>query len=92
MFSYYGLEQQLAKKGITKTDLSLILGISSRTIAKISKGERIAPIVIKKMCDYFSCEGQDIFREISDNPLLQMLRDEKMVKYRVDCIMNFKLE
>ena len=39
MISYEGLCLQLKKKGITKTDLTREIGISSRTIAKIAKGE-----------------------------------------------------
>lgn len=35
--SYDGLYEQLKRKGITKTDLTSEIGISSRTIAKIAK-------------------------------------------------------
>ena len=38
MFLYDGLISRLKEKGITKTQLSEQLGISSRTIAKIGKG------------------------------------------------------
>ena len=37
MIRYNGLYSKLAEKGITKTDLSKELGISSKTIAKILK-------------------------------------------------------
>ena len=40
MFSYDGLEQALSSKKTTKTKMSAALGISSRTIAKIGKGEK----------------------------------------------------
>ena len=53
MISYSGLEQQLNKKGISKTSLTTVLGISSRTIAKIGKGEKLSRVVIEKLCNYF---------------------------------------
>ncbi len=80
MISYSGLEQQLNKKGITKTDLTIVLGISSRTIAKIGKGEKLSRVVIKKLCNYFNCSPDEIFNEVSDNRILQILRDEKGAK------------
>ena len=42
MISYDGLYEQLRRKGITKTDLTSEIGISSRTIAKIAKGEKLS--------------------------------------------------
>lgn len=77
MFSYEGLEKLLNQNNITKSKLGTILGISSRTIAKIGKGEKISRLVIEKICNYFSCTADDICREISDNPILQILREEK---------------
>ncbi|MCQ2386019.1 MAG: Fic family protein [Clostridia bacterium] len=80
MVSYDGLYRQLNKKGITKTDLVSLLGISSRTIAKIGKGEKLSRLVITKLCNYFACAPDEICKEISDNPILQILRDEKGAK------------
>ena len=80
MISYNGLEQQLNKKGISKTDLTTVLGISSRTIAKIGKGEKLSRVVIEKLCNYFNCSPDEIFKEVSDNHILQILRDEKSAK------------
>ena len=80
MISYSGLEQQLNKKGISKTDLTTVLGISSRTIAKIGKGEKLSRVVIEKLCNYFNCSPDEIFKEVSDNHILQILRDEKGAK------------
>lgn len=77
MFSYEGLNSLLHNKGINKTALAAELGISSRTIAKIAKGEKLSNIVLKKIADYFGTEPAMLCREISDNPILQLLRDEK---------------
>ena len=80
MISYSGLEQQLNKKGISKTSLTTVLGISSRTIAKIGKGKKLSRVVIEKLCNYFNCSPDEIFKEMSDNHILQILRDEKGAK------------
>lgn len=48
MYSYKPLETRLHAIGLNKSNLSTNLSISSRTIAKISKGEKIATNVLKK--------------------------------------------
>ena len=80
MFSYDGLNNLLKAKGIKKSDLTRELGISSRTIAKIGKGERLADHVIVRLCDFFGCKKEDIVIEVSDNKILQALREEKYAK------------
>ena len=77
MLSYTGLLQKLQERGLTKTALAAQLGISSRTVAKIGRGERIADHVLKKMAAYLDCSPEELCRTISDNALLQTLRDEK---------------
>ena len=77
MLSYQGLQDRLKEKGIHKSDLSVILGISSRTIAKIGRGEKLSRIVMEKLCTYFACAPEDLCREVSENPVLQTLREEK---------------
>lgn len=80
MISYDGLYAQLQKKGITKTDLTSEIGISSRTIAKIAKGEKLSRKTMQKIADYLGCEAEDLCKEKSDNAILQILRDEKDAK------------
>ena len=46
MYSYKPLEAGLRSKGLSKSDLSSKLGISSRTIAKIAKVEKISDRVL----------------------------------------------
>ena len=77
MLSYDGFTEKLAERGLTKTELGRILGISSRTMAKIAKGERLSRGVLNRMAEYLGCTAEDLCREISPNPLLQALRDEK---------------
>lgn len=80
MLSYQGLLGILKKNGLKKSDLTEKLGISSRTIAKISKGEKLAPSVIKRLCEYFGCTSDALCCEICDNAILQVLREEKNAK------------
>ena len=80
MISYKGLEAKLNEHGITRSDLTKLLGISSRTITKIGRGEKLSRVVMEKLCGYFSCTAAELCREISDNPILQALREEKDAK------------
>lgn len=80
MIEYKGLDKLLKSKNIKKSDLTNILGISSRTIAKISKGEKLSRITIEKLCTFFSCKPDDLYKEISNNHILQILKDEKSTK------------
>ena len=79
-YSYDGLDRVLSAKSMTKTALAAELGISSKTIAKMSKGEKIADHVLKKIADHFSCPVAELCAEKTDNLILQTLRDEKDAK------------
>ena len=70
MISYKGLEAKLNERGITRSDLTKELGISSRTIAKIGRGEKLSRVVMEKLCGYFSCTAAELCCEVSDNPIL----------------------
>ena len=77
MISYEGLYAQLKKKGITKTNLIQPVGISSRTIAKIAKGEKLSHLTLERIAAYLGCPADALFRRVSGNPILQILREEK---------------
>ena len=80
MISYEGLEIALKEKGIGKTDLTLRLGISTRTIAKIAKGEKLSKRSMQKIADYLGKDPAVLMQEVSDNRILQVLREEKEMK------------
>ena len=80
MISYEGLTQKLNNRGLTKTALAQELGISSRTVAKISRGEKVAGHVIVKIAAFLDCKPEELYRSVSDNALLQTLRDEKSIR------------
>ena len=77
MYNYQGLLHLLLEHNLHKSHLTQLLHMSSRTIAKISKGERLSPSVIRKLCEYFSCSPTDLYTLESDNPILKQLREEK---------------
>ena len=77
MISYDGLYEQLRRKGITKTDLTSEIGISSRTIAKIAKGEKLSSRTMEKIAAFLGCDVHSLYQEKSDNLILQTLREEK---------------
>ena len=80
MISYDKLIKKLEKRNITKSCLTSMCDISSRTITKIGKGEVIAPYVLDKIANFLDCKREDIYEYISDNKLLQTLRDEKSIR------------
>lgn len=77
MYSYEGLENNLAESGKSRVDLTRELGLSSRTVARISKGERLSQKTLNKIAAFLNCDASELFRVISENPVLQVLRDEK---------------
>ncbi len=82
MISYEGLEQALLEKGIGKSELTTVLGLSSRTVAKIAKGERLSKRSIQKIADYIGTDPGSIAKELPDNRILQILREEKEIGLR----------
>jgi len=77
MFSYNGLTQKLKDKNLTKTDLCNLVGLSSRTIAKIGKNEKLSNKTLEKIAFYLGCNKEELYKEVSKNKILQILKDEK---------------
>ena len=55
--SYNGLWKLLIDKNMNKTALMNEVGISSSTIAKMSKGEGVSIAILEKLCDKLECEN-----------------------------------
>jgi DNA-binding Xre family transcriptional regulator len=55
-FNYRPLFRLLLDRGMKKTDLLKEVGISSATLAKLSKGEPLSGESIEKLCVYFRCQ------------------------------------
>lgn len=71
------LKELLNKKGITKSALCDEIGISSRTIAKIGKGENINDKVAQKIAVFLGVESADLSE---DNAMLKTLQTEMRLK------------
>jgi putative transcriptional regulator len=62
--SYSGLWKILIDKSLKKTDLMPIAGISSSTLAKMSKAEPVSMDVVGRICVALSCKVGDIIEII----------------------------
>ena len=58
--SYNGLWKILIDNGMKKGDLKRRTGISSGTIAKMTKGEAVTLTVLEKICNEFNCDIGDL--------------------------------
>ena len=58
--SYNGLWKLLIDKNMKKVDLINNLGISSSTMAKMTKGETVSMNILEKICDELDCDFGDI--------------------------------
>ena len=78
-FCYDKLFQLVKSKGMNKTQLRELTGISTSTLAKLSKNEMVGMDILEKICLALKCQPGDImsFELQSDNLLLNTLREEK---------------
>lgn len=58
--SYNNLWKTLIDKGIKKGKLSEQTGISSSTLAKMSRNEAVSLSIILKICEALDCEIDDV--------------------------------
>lgn len=58
--SYNNLWKLLIDRGMQKKDLIDQLGISSTTIAKMGKGEKVSLDVLERICLFFDCNIGDV--------------------------------
>ena len=58
--NYDKLWKLLIDRKMTKTDMRQAAGISSVTLAKMSKGEAVGPYVIGKICQAMNCDASSI--------------------------------
>ena len=80
MISYAGLEKILKEKEIGKTELSTEAGLSTRTVAKIAKGEKLSARSLNRIAGYLNVVPELLCRQEADNKILQLLRDEKEIQ------------
>lgn len=64
---YYKLLDRLNRLELTKEDLRLKIGVSSATLAKLSKNQFVSLEVIDKICKVLDCQPGDIIEYQPDN-------------------------
>ena len=65
--SYNGLWKILIDKNKKKTDLIDDIGISSSTLAKMSRGEIVSLNILGKICDKYDCDFGDLIAYVKEN-------------------------
>lgn len=76
MIKYYKLFDLLNRRGMKKTDLPL----SSKTIAKLSKGANLNTDVIDKICLHLGCQPGDIMECVEEVSYEEFLTEENYLK------------
>ncbi len=66
---YYKLFDLLNRRSITKTKMRIDLGMSTKTLAKISAHEPLSMEIIEKICAYLDVQPGDIMEFINDNQI-----------------------
>ncbi|WP_081848888.1 helix-turn-helix domain-containing protein [Clostridium sp. KNHs205] len=81
---YTKLFQLLSEKNISKTELQKRVGMSSTTMAKLSKNENVSIKIIEDICKTLNCQPGDILEmsNSTDKQLLRVLRDEKEMRLK----------
>ena len=69
MISYNKLWKLLIDKGINKKQLIKITGVSSSSIAKLTKGENVTTDVLCKICNSLNCDFKDIMEYIVEKDI-----------------------
>ena len=64
MINYNKLWKLLIDKGMNKKDLMKVTGISSSSIAKLTKGQNVTTDVLCKICEALDCDFKDIMEYI----------------------------
>lgn len=64
MVSYNRLWKLLIDKGLNKKELIKLSGVSSSSIAKLTKGQNVTTDVLSKICEALDCDFMDIMEYI----------------------------
>lgn len=81
---YTKLFKLLKERNISKTMIQNKIGVSSTTIAKLSKNEPISMKVLEDICVFLNCQPGDILElvESEEHSLLTHLREEMKMKLK----------
>lgn len=85
MISYAKLFLMMEEREISKEKLRNEIGISSATMAKLSKNEEVSMSTIQSICDYLNCQPGAIMafeKAVDENSILFKLREEQSIKLK----------
>ena len=63
---YNRLWKLLIDRGMTRTQMRLAAGISTTTLAKLSKGEDVNTSILVRICDALRCSIHDIVDSVPE--------------------------
>lgn len=66
---YTKLWKLLIERGVSKTDLIELTGISSRVLAKLSKNQTVTTDTLARICEVMECDVGDIMECVSEEKL-----------------------
>ena len=78
---YSKLWKLLIDKGMTKTDLMELTGLSSRVLAKLSKNETVTTDTLARICAALGCNVSDIMDCVSEENLSFYAAFKKLATY-----------
>lgn len=64
---YFKLFDMLARRGMKRTDLIVKVGLSSSTVAKLSKGKPVTTDTIDRICERLGVQPGDIMEHQTDS-------------------------
>ena len=64
--SYNRLWKLLIDKGMKKSDLRQVAGVSASSLSKLSKGDNVTIDVVLRICSALDCRVEDIMEAVSD--------------------------
>lgn len=63
---YYRLMDYMNRNDIGKEELRIKLGVSSATMAKLSKNQPVSLDVIDKLCKVLNCQPENLIEYVPD--------------------------
>lgn len=64
--TYRKLWKLLKEKGMNKTDLHVVSGVSTNSVAKMGRNQKVHVRVLQKVCIALDCEFSDVVEYFDD--------------------------
>ena len=65
MISYKKLWKLLIDKGMNKSELRMLTGMSTSSLAKLGKNEPVSMVILLKICSTLDCDIGDIMEVVT---------------------------